>query len=145
MSKAKSFQQKKETVKRNWHVVDVKGKVLGRVATEIATLLMGKHKPTFTTHVDTGDYVVVINASEVIVTGNKESDKVYYSHSLYPGGFKQETFDKLLARDPKQVIERAIYGMLPKNKLRPPRMKRLKIFAGSEHTFQANVGKVDQA
>lgn len=145
MSKVKSFQQKKETVKRKWHVVDVKGKVLGRVATEIAAILMGKHKPTYTTHVDTGDYVVVINAKDVAVTGKKESDKIYYRHSQFPGGFKQETFDKLMARDPKQVIEKAVYGMVSKNKLRPPRMKRLKVFPGSEHTFQTNVGKTNEA
>ncbi len=141
MAKVKTFQQKKETVKRQWHVIDVKGKVLGKVATEIATLLVGKHKPTYTPHVDCGDYVIITNASEVEVTGNKRQDKIYYRHSHHPGGFRQETFEKLIARDPKQVIEKAVYGMVPKNKLRAPRMKRLKVFVGAEHTYQANVKK----
>lgn len=142
MSKVKTYQQKKEAVQRQWHVIDVKGKVLGKVATEIATLLIGKHKPTYTPHVDGGDYVVVINASEVVVTGNKTSDKVYYRHSQFPGGFRQETFDKLLARDPRQVIEHAVHGMIPKNTLRSPRMNRLKVFSGAEHAHQANIKKM---
>lgn len=135
MKSFKTYQQKNETIDRKWHVVDLKGQVLGRVSTEIAKLLIGKHKPEYTTHVDTGDYVVVINASAVEVTGNKETDKTYYRHSMYPGGFRQETYDKLKARDPKQIIEKAVYGMLPKNKLRSERMRRLKIFVGADHIY----------
>ncbi len=131
-----TFQQKKESVQRNWHLVDVKGQVLGRTASKIAELLIGKHKPSYTPHVDAGDYVVVINAGEVFVTGKKRSDKVYYRHSMYPGGLKAETFEKKLARQPKQIIETAVKGMLPKNKLQDPRMRRLKIFVGSEHQYQ---------
>ena len=134
-----SFQQKKEAVKRAWHVVDVKGKILGKTATEIATLLIGKHKPTYTPHVDGGDYVVVINAVDVEVKGKKRSDKVYYSHSLYPGGLKAETFDKKLARQPKQIIEKAVWGMLTTNNLRDPRMKRLKVFKDAVHPYTNEV------
>lgn len=141
VKKIKTFQQKKETVKRQWHVVDIKDAVLGRQATQIATLLMGKHKTVFTPHVDTGDYVVVVNASQVAITGNKRSDKTYYRHSQYPGGLKKEQFDELLDRDPVQVIKKAVYGMLPKNKLRTDRMKRLKVFTGPEHLYQENVKK----
>lgn len=131
-----TFQQKKESVQRNWHLVDVKGQVLGRTASKIAELLIGKHKPSYTPHVDAGDYVVVINAGEVFVTGKKRSDKVYYRHSMYPGGLRAETFEKKLARQPRQIIETAVKGMLPKNKLQDPRMRRLKIFVGSEHQYQ---------
>ena len=131
----KTFQLKKEAVKRDWHIVDMKGKLLGRTATEIAQLLIGKHKVEYTPHVDAGDYVVVINAKQVEVTGNKTTGKVYYRHSQYPGGFRQETFDKLLERKPTDIIEKAVYGMLPKNKLRDRRMKRLRVFAGGEHIY----------
>lgn len=131
----KSYQQKKEDVQRDWHVVDVNNQVLGRIATKIARLLVGKHKPTYTPHVDGGDYVVVINATQVDVTGNKRTEKNYYTHSQFPGGLKTEKFDKKMARMPKQIIENAVWGMLPKNKLRDVRMKRLKVFPGAEHTF----------
>lgn len=134
-----SYQQKKEAVKRSWHVIDVKGQVLGKSATKIAELLIGKHKPTYTPHVDGGDYVVVINASEVVVTGNKRTDKIYYTHSQFPGGLKAEAFDKKLERRPTQIIENAVWGMIPTNKLRAPRMKRLKVFKGAEHTYTNEV------
>jgi large subunit ribosomal protein L13 len=136
-----SFQQKKEEVKRSWHLIDVKGQVLGKSATKIAELLIGKHKPTYTPHVDGGDYVVVINASQVEVTGKKRTDKIYYRHSQYPGGLKAESFDKKLARQPKQIIENAVWGMLPTNKLRDPRMKRLKVFADANHPYTNEVNK----
>ncbi|MEO8581302.1 MAG: 50S ribosomal protein L13 [Patescibacteria group bacterium] len=136
-----SFQQKKEAVNRYWHVIDVKGQILGKSATQIATLLIGKHKPTYTPHVDGGDYVVVINASLVAVSGKKRSDKVYYTHSQYPGGLKAETFDKKLARQPKQIIENAVWGMLPTNKLRDLRMKRLKVFKDAEHPYTNEVSE----
>ncbi len=135
----KSFQIKKEAVKREWHVVDVGGKVLGRIATDIARLLMGKHKIDYTPHVDSGDYVVIVNAKAVEVTGNKTTGKVYYRHSQYPGGFKQETFDKLIQRKPTSVIEKAVYGMLPKNKQRDDRMRRLKVFVGPDHTYNDKI------
>lgn len=132
---AKTFQLKKEAVSRKWHLVDMNGKILGRSATEIARLLMGKHKVDYTPHVDSGDYVVVINAKEVAVTGKKAEQKTYYRHSQFPGGLKAEVFTDLLERRPTVVIEKAVYGMLPKNKLNALRMKRLKVFAGSEHPY----------
>ena len=134
--RTKTYQLKKEAVTRNWHMVDLSGKVLGHTASEIAFLLIGKHKVDYTPHVDGGDYVVVINAKDVVVTGNKTTQKMYYRHSQYPGGFKAESFEKLMQRKPTEIIEKAVYGMLPKNKLRDSRMKRLKIFTGAEHTFQ---------
>jgi large subunit ribosomal protein L13 len=130
-----TFQQKKETVKRDWHLVDLNEKVLGRTATEIAKLLIGKHKPTYTSHVDVGDYVVVVNATKVVVTGNKRVGKIYTHHSQYPSGLKQENFEHLIKRNPKKLIEEAVWGMLPKNKLRDPRMKRLKVFANEDHIY----------
>ncbi len=135
----KSYTQKTADIQRNWHVVDVSGKVLGRIATEIAKKLIGKDKPTFTPHIDGGDYVVVINASKVEVTGNKAQDKIYYSYSGYPGGLSQRTFAELLEKQPERIIERAVYNMLPKNKLRSGRMTRLKVYAGAEHTHQSQI------
>lgn len=132
----KTYQPKHKDIKREWHFVDAKGKVLGRMATQIATYLMGKHKPNYSNHMDMGDYVVVVNASDVQVTGKKERKKVYYSHSGYPGGFKVTKFSKLKAEQPEKVIERAVAGMLPKNRLQQPRMRRLKVFAGEKHTYE---------
>lgn len=131
----KTYQIKKEEVKRDWHLIDVSDKVLGRVATDIAKLLQGKHKPTYTPHIDGGDYVVVINAKKVAVSGNKRSDKMYYRHSLYPGGLREESFEKLLERDARKIIEKAVWGMIPKNKLRDPRMGRLKVFVDDQHNY----------
>jgi len=142
MKTVKTYQIKPQEVTRNWQVIDLKNKVLGRTATEIAQLLIGKHKLAFTPHVDCGDYVIVLNAKAVEVTGNKLTDKVYYRHSQYPGGFKQETFDKLMDRNPVKVIEKAVFGMLPKNKLRTARMKRLKVFVGSVHPYQKHVDAI---
>lgn len=136
-----SYMQREQGVQRAWHVVDVKGRVLGDVASEIAMILSGKNKPTFTPHVDGGDYVIVINASLVEVTGRKTTDKMYYRHSGYPGGIRGETFETLLGRDPRQVIERAVKGMLPKNKQQTPRLRRLKVFATAEHTYQDKLSK----
>ncbi len=127
---------RKEDVQRNWHLYDLKGKVLGRAATEIARLLMGKHKPSYTPHIDGGDYVVVINASQLVVTGNKLDLKKYYRHSNYPGGFKEETLKEKLAKDPTKVVELAVKGMLPKSKLQQPRLRRLKVYPGAEHPHQ---------
>ena len=121
---------------RDWHVVDVKGKTLGRVATQIAVMLMGKKKPYFVRNLDCGDHVVVINAKEVTVTGNKEKDKKYYRHSGYPGGFKSETLSELRARKPEEIIKEAVKGMLPQNKLRDRMLKRLHVFKEETHTYQ---------
>ena len=113
----KTFSAKPETVKRDWFVIDAENKVLGRLATEIARRLRGKHKPEYTPHVDTGDYIVVINADKVAVTGNKESDKTYYHHTGFPGGIKSITLDKQRSQAPERIIEAAVRGMLPKNRL----------------------------
>lgn len=133
--------QKSAEVEREWHLVDVKDQVLGRVATQIATLLIGKHKPTFTPHIDGGDYVVVVNASKIAVTGGKEDKKVYYHHSNYPGGLKEITFGEMMEKFPTRAIEKAVYNMLPKNKLRTERMNRLKVYAGEEHKHESQLNK----
>ncbi|SMO77886.1 LSU ribosomal protein L13P [Balnearium lithotrophicum] len=133
----KTFMQRKEDVQRDWYVVDATGKTLGRLASEIAKILMGKHKPTYTPHVDGGDFVVVVNAEKVFVTGKKLDKKVYYWHTGYPGGLKQATLKELLQKKPEEVIRLAVRGMLPKNKLRDRRMKRLKVYAGPEHPHKA--------
>ncbi|HUQ85628.1 MAG TPA: 50S ribosomal protein L13 [Candidatus Limnocylindrales bacterium] len=122
-------------IKRVWHIIDVKDQVLGRVSTEIAHNLMGKAKPHFVRNLDCGDYVVVINAKEVKVTGKKEEQKNYYRHSGYPGGFRQETLKELRGRKPEQIITHAVKGMLPQNKLRDRMLRRLYVFSGSEHAY----------
>ena len=124
-------------IEHKWYVVDASGKVLGRMATQIAKYLRGKHKPEFTPHADTGDYIIVTNASKIKVTGKKTSDKVYYSHSGYPGGIKEITFEKLLEKDATKVIERAVKGMLPKNPLGRAMLSKLKVYAGAEHPHTA--------
>jgi large subunit ribosomal protein L13 len=131
----KTVQIKPAEVRREWHLIDAKGKILGQISTQIATFLSGKHKVSYTPHVDSGDFVVLINAKDVEVTGNKRADKMYYSHSLIPGGFKGASFEKVMEKDPRKIIEHAVAGMLPKNKMRDPRMARLKIFVDSEHTY----------
>lgn len=120
-------------IKRGKHVIDASGKILGRLATEVATILMGKKKIDFVPYLDTGDFVVVVNANKIKVTGRKSKDKVYTSHSGYPGGLKQETFDKMIIRKPEYIIEHAVKGMLPNNKLGREMIKKLKVFAGSEN------------
>lgn len=132
---------KLKDIKRNWHLIDVKDKVLGRVATDIALLLMGKSKSDFVRNLDLGDYVVVINAKEVKVTGNKEKLKKYYRHSGYPGGFKEETLSSLRERKPEEVISHAVSGMLPQNKLRKLMLSRLHIFADLEHDYKDKFAK----
>lgn len=131
----KTYQAKPAEVVRQWHLIDAKGQVLGKVATEAANKLMGKQKVTFTPHVDSGDYVVVINASEVEVTGKKTEGKQYFSHSGIPGGFKALSFAQKMEKDPTEVIVHAIKGMIPKNKQQDRRLARLKVFAGSEHQY----------
>ncbi|GAA4363096.1 50S ribosomal protein L13 [Kangiella marina] len=133
----KTFSAKPETVKRDWYVVDAEGKTLGRLATEVARRLKGKHKAEYTPHVDTGDYIVVINAEKVTVTGNKAENKMYYRHSGYPGGIKETNFNKLQAEKPEMIIEKAVKGMLPKNPLGRDMFRKLKVYAGSEHNHAA--------
>ena len=135
----KTYSQKTAEVQRDWHLVDVKGQVLGRIATQIAQKLIGKHKPTYTPHIEAGDYVVVINAAEVVLTRNKADQKVYMSHSGYPGGLKEVPFKKMIAEQPEKVIQSAVSNMLPKNRLRQVRMNRLKVYAGSNHPHQTQV------
>ena len=133
----KTFSAKPAEVKRDWYVVDAKDKVLGRLSSEIARRLRGKHKPEYTPHVDTGDYIIVVNAAKVRVTGNKRADKVYYRHSGYIGGIKSITLDKLLKTTPERAIEHAVKGMLPKNSLGRAMYRKLKVFAGPEHRHAA--------
>ena len=123
-------------IDRSWHVVDADGVPLGRLASEIAQLLRGKHKPTFAPHMDMGDYVVVINAEKVVVTGTKETDKVYYRHSGFPGGIKAQTVETVRERHPERLIENAVRGMLPKNKLGRATFSKLRVYAGGEHPHQ---------
>jgi large subunit ribosomal protein L13 len=136
----KTYSTKAADIKREWHVIDASGQVLGRLATQVAQWLMGKHKPTFVRNLDTGDYVIVINAAKVVVTGQKARQKVYYRHSGYPGGLKSITFEKLLETHPTRVIEYAVKGMLPRNKLGAQMLKKLKVYAGDAHPHTAQVG-----
>ena len=133
----KTYSPKASEIERQWYIVDAEGKTLGRLASQVATILRGKHKPTFATHMDTGDFVIVINAAKVKVTGNKERDKIYYRHSGYPGGFKQTRFADLIAKHPTRPVERAVRNMLPKNALGEKIFKKLKVYAGPEHPHQA--------
>lgn len=133
----KTYSQKPSEVSRRWVLFDASELPLGRLATEIAKYLTGKYKPTYTPHIDGGDYVVVINAAQAVVTGNKETAKIYYHHTGFPGGIKDATLAEVRERAPERIIENAVKGMLPKNKLQAERMKRLRIFAGSEHDHTA--------
>ena len=133
----KTFSAKPHEVKRDWFVIDADGKTLGRMATEIAHRLRGKHKAEYTPHVDTGDYIVVINAGKIHVTGNKAADKIYYRHTGYPGGIREESFEKLVARKPERVIEMAVKGMLPRNPLGRAMLRKLKVYPGSNHPHTA--------
>ncbi len=133
----KTFSAKPESVKRDWYLIDAEGKTLGRLATEIARRLRGKHKAEYTPHVDTGDYIVVINAEKIHVSGNKRSDKIYYKHTGYIGNMKSISLEKLLQKAPTRVIETAVKGMLPKNPLGRAMFRKLKVYAGSEHKHQA--------
>jgi large subunit ribosomal protein L13 len=138
----KTYNATNETIGHNWYVVDAAGKTLGRLATEVARRLRGKHKPEYTPHVDTGDFIIVINSDQVKVTGKKASDKVYYSHSGYPGGLKEITFEKLLAKDSRKIIEIAVKGMLPKNPLGRAMYRKLKVYAQAEHPHAAQQPQV---
>lgn len=137
MKNNKTFSPRAVDVTRDWWVIDAAGLPLGRLATEVATLLRGKHKPIFAPHVDTGDFVVIINASEVEVTSKKSQEKIYYRYSGYPGGLKAESFEHLRERRPEAVIERAVRGMLPKNKLGRQMLRKLKVYGGSDHPHEA--------
>ena len=129
--------QKPTERERNWLVVDATGQTLGRLATQIADALRGKRKPTYTPHIDTGDFVVVVNAEKISVTGNKLADKRYYRHSGYPGGLKVRTFEEMLARRPEEIIRRAVKGMLPRNRLARKQITKLKVYAGPDHPHAA--------
>ncbi|MHB1094430.1 50S ribosomal protein L13 [Thiobacillus sp.] len=133
----KTFSAKTHEVKRDWFVVDADNKVLGRLASEIARRLRGKHKPEFTPHVDTGDYIVVVNAGKMVVTGNKGLDKKYYRHSGYPGGLYETNFNKMQERFPGRALEKAVKGMLPKGPLGYAMIKKMKIYAGADHPHEA--------
>jgi large subunit ribosomal protein L13 len=133
----KTYSAKPESVQREWFIVDAAEQTLGRLATEIALRLKGKHKPEYTPHVDTGDYIVVINADKIRVTGKKTTDKMYYRHTGYPGGLRSISFDKLIDHKPEMVIEQAVKGMLPKNPLGRDMYRKLKVYAGSEHPHAA--------
>ena len=132
-----TYMAKPNEVERKWYVIDAEGKTLGRLASEAATLIRGKHKPQFTPHVDTGDFVVIINAEKVHLTGNKLQDKKYYRHSLYPGGLKVTSAGDMLKKHPTRVLEAAVHGMLPKNRLGDKMKLKLKVYAGPEHPHQA--------
>lgn len=138
----KTYFATKENIEHKWYIVDASGQVLGRMATQIAKYLRGKHKPEFTPHADAGDYIIVINADKVKVTGNKTQDKVYYSHSGYPGGIKEVSFDKLQSKHPGRIIEFAVKGMMPKNPLGRAMLKKLKVYAGAEHPHEAQMPEV---
>jgi large subunit ribosomal protein L13 len=133
----KTFSAKTETVKRDWCIVDADGKTLGRLASEIASRLKGKHKPEFTPHVDTGDYIVVVNAEKIRVTGKKTTDKMYYRHTGFPGGIKSMSFEGLIDHAPERVLEFAVKGMLPRNSLGRAMFRKLKVYAGTEHPHAA--------
>lgn len=137
----KTYTAKPESVKRDWYVIDASGKVLGRLATEVARRLRGKHKPEYTPHIDTGDYVVVVNASKLRVTGRKAENKKYYRHTGFPGGIKETNFAKLHATRPERVLQRAVKGMLPKGPLGYAMLRKLKIYAGDKHPHSAQQPK----
>jgi len=134
-----TYSPKLKDIKRDWHVIDAAGKTPGEVAAQAAVLLRGKHKPIFARHIDTGDYVVVVNAARIVVTGNKMRQKVYYRHSGYPGGLKSPTLEDVMKKDPRRVIEHAVKGMLPKNTLGRAMYRKLRVYAGAEHPHQGQL------
>ncbi len=137
----KTFSANPDKIKRDWFVVDANNKVLGRLAADIAHRLRGKHKPEFTPHVDTGDYIVVVNAEKIALTGNKANDKKYYRHTGYPGGIKETSFKEMIEKHPTRVIETAVKGMLPRNKLGRAMFSKLKVYVGEQHDHQAQQPK----
>jgi large subunit ribosomal protein L13 len=138
----KTFSANPDKVKREWFVVDASDKVLGRLASKIAHRLRGKHKPEYTPHVDTGDYIVVVNAEKIAVTGNKANAKTYYHHTGHPGGIKETSYKDMLEKNPTRIIEKAVKGMLPRNKLGRDMFSKLKVYAGTEHRHEAQQPKI---
>jgi large subunit ribosomal protein L13 len=139
MKRTKTYSLKQGEINKAWHVIDADGQTLGRLSTEVARLLMGKHKPTYTSHLDMGDFVIVVNADKIRVTGKKLDDKIYYRHTGYVGGLKETTLSDMLRRKPRQVIEKSVKGMLPRNKLARHQLGHLKVYAGPDHPHQAQV------
>ncbi len=137
----KSFMQKKENIERNWYVVDAEGKTLGRVATQVAHVLRGKHKVTYTPYVDCGDYVIIVNANKVVLTGNKLDNKKYYNHSGFPGGLRERTAKEMINNYPEEMVERAVKGMLPYNRLGRAMGKKLFVYSGPDHKHEAQQPK----
>ena len=137
----KTYVAKPTDRQRDWYVVDAEGKTLGRLSTEIAMTLLGKRKPEYTPHIDTGDFVVVVNAEKIHVTGNKREDKIYWRHSGFPGGIKSRSLNEMLARQPEEVIRKAVKGMLPRNRLARQQLNKLKVYAGPDHPHQAQQPK----
>ncbi|MHB9093654.1 MAG: 50S ribosomal protein L13 [Eubacteriales bacterium] len=137
-----TFMAKPNDIKKKWYIVDAEGKALGRVATEVARILRGKHKPIFTPHVDTGDFVIVINAEKVVLTGKKLEQKQYVRHSGYPGGLKTMTYDRLMKERPELAVEKAVKGMLPHNRLGRAQSRKLKVYSGAEHPHAAQMPEV---
>ena len=135
----KTFLAKEEEVQRKWYIIDADGLVLGRLATRVATILRGKHKPTFTPNVDCGDHVIIINADKVVLTGKKAVDKVHYTHSMYPGGLKAVKYGRLLETKPEYALTKTIWGMLPHNRLGRQMIKKLRVYRGSEHPHEAQL------
>ena len=133
----KTFVAKPSDRQRDWYVVDATGKTLGRLATQIADVLRGKRKPTYTPHIDTGDFVIVVNAEKIAVTGNKRADKLYHRHSGYPGGLRTRTFEQMMATRPEEIVRLAVKGMMPRNRLARKQLTKLKVYAGPEHPHQA--------
>jgi large subunit ribosomal protein L13 len=133
----KSYMARPQEVERKWYVIDAEGRTLGRLATEIAKILRGKNKPQYTPHVDVGDFVVVINAERVVVTGKKAEQKVYRRHSGYPGGMKETSYERMMERKPTEILRKAVYGMMPKTRLARQQFRKLKIYAGPEHPHAA--------
>jgi large subunit ribosomal protein L13 len=136
----KTYSTKAADIQRQWHVLDASGQILGKLATQAATLLLGKHKPIFSPNLDTGDFVVIINADKVRFSGNKEEKKLYYRHSGYPGGLKSVSLEEMMQADPTRVVTQAVKGMLPNNRLRAVRMKKLKVYVGEAHPHLAQTG-----
>ena len=134
---SRTYSPKAGEVERRWYIVDAEGQTLGRLSTKIARVLTGKHKPRYAPHIDTGDFVVVVNAEKTVLTGNKEQDKMYYRHSTYPGGLKEENAARLRQRKPAMLIEKSVWGMLPKNKMGRAQLKKLKVYAGPDHPHAA--------
>lgn len=140
----KTYQPKEKEVERSWHLIDAKGEVLGRLCTKIATLLTGKHKATYSTHMDMGDFVVVLNAEKIEVTGKKDQQKLYYRHSGYPQGFKKRTYQQMMDTHPERIVEHAVSGMIPDNKLKNARMLRLKVVIGDKNPYEKQLQSVTE-